>query len=1261
MAGTAVRIWFKQLRRLQSLKHAVAASKMTPSAIAYRVELWHSIRQSPGFYPTFPLWWQERVHQVDGVPTTLPRSVPTESVITQAMYDSFLLHFRDFERWHLHERSRSLKMKYEGSLDAICMDLRSDPKPGVDNLWTDECYTILAVDEEGSQIQVDRAVQNSFDSVWYHGSNIVDLHSPHGDICTVSTLENLSPGDELRQRVMMPDTNDILTALADHWKPRWNNMAQISDVDWNRIVGFASHYMPKLDFSLPPLCVSTWRSIVKKFKRRSARGPDGFSHHDLRHMPDAYVVPLLGLLNSIENTDTPWPQQLAFGTVLGLGKNDDPHEVSHFRPITLFSVLYRAWSRLRTRQLLQQIAKYMPSEALGFLPHRETTEVWLQLQAIVELMLQHQCDYAGLSTDLKRAFNNIGRAQVNYVATHLGFPPNLMRAWNKFLNQVVRRFDVHSCLGEPLASTSGYPEGCPLSIVAMLTVNWSYHIYMRSFCPEVTAYSFVDNLTLAAAQAHLVIQAFFALKTVCELFGLSIDDDKTYTWALLTPSRRTMQNFGFPCLTDASELGGAMTYGLSRRTRVLRQRGQTLQPRWTKLRRSMAPIMQKITILPKVFWPQGLHGSSNCVIADNYADQLRKDAVKALGLSGAGSNPVLRLSLMDDMQTDPGYYQIQLCFSTFRRMTRKSPDLVAWWKIWFRDYWGQQTPGPFYRLMQCMQTLGWTIVDPPFFRDHEAFEWDLTTMNHKALTMQLEDAWLQHVASRTNHRTMRDLHGLDGYLTLLDSKTLTSLERMRLSALHSGAFMSEYEHAKYDAEKTGFCTIGGCEDDRLHWLQCPRYQHLRDDIEGWRTDNVELPSCTIYHLLVPRMPCLVEWRQMLAELPQDPSFLVNPPEAGVVNLFLDGSCFQEGHSVLKHASWAVVDATTAQLVAASPLSGIVQTIDRAELTSMLMALLWTSGTAVELGLWSDSQSTVKIADHIFLYDDVPEGVANMDLWLQIHRHLRERQHLVTRIRWIPAHLSLATAEDPFEEWAIHWNDVADRAARQANLERPAEFHNMYQRITHHLDNWTCRVRQLRQFYFQVASYESQRKTQPTEVTFVEDDSSADEWLWIPWGESLPLSWEQQCLADPGKLPGAFHVAITHWIQAAENFPGRTRQLSDLELVFALTLDQEFSFPFLIPGSSQYQMRTLPSLFEKPTLATLLRPVQFSMAWLGQRFPMTVIRTAPQPNVKLGVNMKLAGTRVHVPHQLWTAICERITSLTARRAIRRANDLARPIS
>ena len=107
--------------------------------------------------------------------------------------------------------------------------------------------------------------------------------------------------------------------------------------------------------------------------------------------------------------------------------------------------------------MIQQLCQWMPAEALGFLPHREAAEIWLPLQGQIELMLACDEPMCGLSSDIKRAFNHIGRKQVFHVGRHLGYPPPLLNAWDKFLNSFIRSFDIRGCIGPPNASDSGFP------------------------------------------------------------------------------------------------------------------------------------------------------------------------------------------------------------------------------------------------------------------------------------------------------------------------------------------------------------------------------------------------------------------------------------------------------------------------------------------------------------------------------------------------------------------------------------------------------------------------------------------------------------------------------------------------------------------------------------------------------------------------------------------------------------------------------------
>ena len=1249
--GSATKHWFKQLRRVQSLVHAVKAASMTPSAIAHRAELWTAIVHARGFTTDFRSWWSSRVPKIDGSPRVLPQGPPAEGAEAHLLYEEFLQHYRTFERWHLQQRTMSLRAKYDGSLQALYNDLRDQPRNGVDLLWQEKRYAILAIHHNSGQMQLDNPV-DTFDFVCLHDDCYVQITNVEHDTCTVSPCDALQPGDELVQRIFMHDVHDMHRTFRDHWTSRWNLLSEISDTDWQRITAFASSFLPRHPFQVEQLTLSSWKKTCSKFKPRSARGPDGYDRDDMLRVPAHLTEGYLNMMSHIEDAEAEWPKQITQGMVIGLAKHDQAHEPGHFRPITLFSMWYRAWARLRTKEIIHQMCHWIPAEALGFLPHRETTEIWMVLQAHIETMLTTGHNICGMSTDLQRAFNCIGRRQVFMIAERLGIPGRLLNPWKRFLQTFTRRFEIRGTVGPPMASTSGFPEGCPLSIVAMLCVNWSYHIYMKAFAPGVTAYSFVDNLTLASLDPALVARAFFALRCICQLFGLSTDDSKTYVWGTTTRARKLLSQLGFICLLDASELGGSMTFGAALRNRELRKRGDGLSGKWARLKRSMAPLPQKLTILPKVFWPKALYGSMNCLISDQYVHGLRTQATKALKLNGAGSNSLLRLSLSDDMSNDPGFSQLRLCLLTFQRMLRKSDDLVFLWKVRMECFDGSLKPGPFSRLLQCLAAIGWSVLDPPWIHDHEQRTWNLELLDETTLQMFLQDAWLQYVASTLKRKTMRDLRGIDGALTLWNTKKMLPLHRSLLSALHSGAFLSANEQSRFDDEKTAFCTLCGCEDDRQHWLLCPRFANLRANIPGWHVDNCELPDCLVNHLLVPRLPLAIQWRRALWSLEDcTQNFCLHNPPNELNHLFTDGSCTTWAHADLTLASWAVVNATTCDVVAMGPLHGLVQSIGRAEASAILAGLRWALFHAADVCIWSDSLSSINLVRFIQEHDRVPSRVSNYDIWKEIHEVLRSCAGLCIFFQWVPSHLELSQLESPLEDWAASWNDVADTFAGMANRIRSPTFWQLWQRYRLSLDWWSERIAQLREFFFAIAAGDD--KSPP--VIWIEDDpvEEAVETL----EDQLPVNWHALCREHEISLPADFITNLVLWIIAAEALDGTVRTITEVELVFALKLDGSFSFP-LVTEKGKLVLRQPAWCYFQPTLSQLLRPVQQALRRLQQLFPNIPLCQTPFSKPEIGLYKKFSGVRIHLTDDLYQSIQEGVKRFTLGRPVRRTCDLAR---
>ena len=296
------------------------------------------------------------------------------------------------------------------------------------------------------------------------------------------------------------------------------------------------------------------------------------------------------MMTEIEEGASDWPQQLTTGFTICQAKIEQAALPGNYRPINLFSVLYRLWSTTRTRQLLGVLKKWLPSNITGFVPGGESPMIWELMQSRVENALNGRHSLAGTSIDLEKAFNYIGREQTFFIADLLQLPAQLTRPWKAFVQQVRRRFEIRGYVSEEVESTSGFAEGCPLSIISMLLANWAHAQYMAIYAPHVDAFIYVDNISLVSAHEQSLLQGFLATKVFYQLWGLSIDDEKTIGWATDSQTRKALQTMNFRVIQEARELGGIMTYSRKHRNRLLKNRYADLEQKWEQLKRSPAPI-----------------------------------------------------------------------------------------------------------------------------------------------------------------------------------------------------------------------------------------------------------------------------------------------------------------------------------------------------------------------------------------------------------------------------------------------------------------------------------------------------------------------------------------------------------------------------------------------------------------------------------------------------------------------------------------------
>ena len=265
---------------------------------------------------------------------------------------------------------------------------------------------------------------------------------------------------------------------------------------------------------------------------------------------------------------------------------------------------------------------------------------------------------------------------------------------------------MRSRVSAAIISSSGFPEGCPLSPVAMVLANWSYHLYMRAFCPRVRSLSYVDNFACTTDAPARLAQAFSTLQCFMDLLRLPLDAEKTFMWATDNCSRKAISCFGPPIREAARELGGVMSFGPHVRNAALKTRCQALSPIWQSLRRSRAPCCLKLLSLPSKVWPRALHGISAVPLAEAQLQRLRTAATSALNIRPGGSSSMLRLSIAHPLTADPGFFQLWTCVRDLRRMARRLPNFLNIWRLFQAHLSGQQLHGPLTKLVAVLSQIG---------------------------------------------------------------------------------------------------------------------------------------------------------------------------------------------------------------------------------------------------------------------------------------------------------------------------------------------------------------------------------------------------------------------------------------------------------------------------------------------------------------------------------------------------------------------------
>ena len=1054
--------WTKQVRRLQHYSRITSTEAFSVNVMEHKANLWRKIRMSPGFPESFGEWWQQQMHAFPHTPAVLPIE-PPDSETASHIFMEFSRHYRELEHSLRKARHDFAKQRRIHDPMLIYKDVQRERAEAVQSLVQCTVIPVSHVNhlEEGvAQVVLQDPLPEGTSTVDVNKIPVqIQVQDKHHISMPSEAAAEL--GHQVHVKQLVGDIPSILDAFEAEWAPRWKKHDEVPSEEWRAARDLLKSALPKNSVAFPPITPNLWRKVVKSKRKGAAVGPDGVSKQDLINMPDSTLAQLIRMINHVEN-GRPWPTQITTGIVAALAKTPEAEATKHYRPICIFSMVYRTWSSIRARQCLDYLKLLVPHSLIGNIPGRSPKQVWFHIQQCIEHAYGSSDEIAGSTIDLVKCFNTLPRDVLQDIASHLGIPDDVIKPWSQALKQMTRRFQVRGSTGRAITSSTGYPEGCGLSVVSMVICNLALEVYMYHRYPKVQIWSFVDDIQALANSAQEALEATQCMVEFCQMLDLQIDPGKSYAWANTPGGRKLILDSGTNRKFYSRGLGGHMNYTRLSTNCTVQDKISSCSPFWSKLARSCAPTAQKERALYVAAWPNMFYGISTITLGKNHFQKLRTQATKALNLHQMGANPMLQLSCVSHPCTDPELFCVLNTILSFRDFC--TLDMAQFTLSLIMDK-GRTTPGPCKSFLTALQTLAWSWVRGDLCHDQDGLPVRFMQCPRSELSERVIAAWQQRVQGLTedDRTTMVGLSNADVRLTKELYKT-QPIEHQGLlrCALNGTQYTND---ALFHAGKTtdDRCRFCGKADSLFHrHVECSFFQDIRQ--QHINPEHFpDMPACTWCHGWIPQAAHKQAFRKALLNMPDTTGEFFHPPEVDdsiqTLDLFLDGSCKRPHDPHTRIASWGVVQWTGKLFWSTSSggLPGWKQTSLRAEITAAVSALKYLAAVGRQGRLWIDNQQVFDMLSNWHQGFDPPvHKKQDADLWWLLRDQFRFSHQFLAAIHKVQAHADKDSQPTEVDQFAVWGNEMADKSANDA-------YQNFPPRLQQIVDSLVTELAQLRAF------------------------------------------------------------------------------------------------------------------------------------------------------------------------------------------------------
>ena len=820
---------------------------------------------------------------------------------------------------------------------------------------------------------------------------------------------------------------------------------------------------------LPLLKPEEIRSAALGFKATTAMSVDGFHVRHLALLSDDALEVLARLVHAMESVGRV-PPQLRTVMVILLEK-----PAGGFRPIGIFSAVYRVWGKARRPYCVEWEAKNQRDYYASGKGKSPTDAVWRQALLAETTVTDSDQVAASVLWDVSKFYEQFRHDWLRERAARAHFPAALLEL-SLHMYSCARHLVLGGLVATALYPSQGVIAGCHNATTLVRVYTLQPFDDLRDRCGTVRFDFYIDDLTtthvgsreqvvmsLAKATGELkkVVEDELGAQVASDKSGVVASDNRT-----LEALRHRLGDLAGPKVKSAKNLGVDYTAGRPRRAqgpqsarakriRAAKERRHRLQ-RLAKAAGWRAYRIATAGVLPSATYGAEVNGISNYELLS-----VRRACASALRPAAPGRS----LDAVLLVHGDPTWKCtaapiLRLHKEVWRSHTRTDPDAMDLTAI--RKAWRKAQPmetkswaavrGPLSACALSLQRLGWTVpvAEAPLVLVNEEGQRLILTERSPALLAKDIQASATRLLEKAVALQTKDPE-LEGHRAFMEPLRAClrkkNIGRHEKGVLRSVACNAVWTQTRLASKGCGLdstkCPLCNAAEDTIHhrvWW-CPKSEAERNAHASKllvRAARDAGPTSAYYNRAIGKHPahrhpepCQMRDTEWVFEACSD----VLPPLAVQGDVYVDGSCSRHVVREMNRAGWAVVCVDEQGEILARAYGPVCaplpQTSQAAEFVAFAAAVRLAAGPT---SIFEDCSNVIRAA-HADAAQTLSERRPHAGIMKDARaepgwKHIRE-------VAKVKAHVKEQEVSDPLLKRHAICNDYADATAKEGKDMHPS--------------------------------------------------------------------------------------------------------------------------------------------------------------------------------------------------------------------------------